>query len=680
MPRKIKRSLNPEEVRSFVDRYVSSLKDKELPEVDEVLERFGHELKKYDKKTAKTIGKELFIRAVNEGDNATYSLLLAFVQHRSSDRKNLVPLIIQHAKDLAHHSSIEDNWYAHELVKYVLKHFPEIRPYLIPHIAYHAFVEDSWRAYDLLWYSLEHLPSIRPHVLKHATYHAFVEGNEAALGLLSRSLEDFPSTHPYLTSLVIQHAQNITHNTFIKGNQSILGFLKDSLQHLPSTRPHLLKHIAQLAFVEDNKAARDFFWNYLEELPDAHQYIRDPLLQHLDKIVHLAFIKGDQSALEFLESSSEYLPGIHPHLARLLSSLEPKEMMSLFSIKKYISLLYRLKNHIEDSNELIGRAMEEVYRRKFGSEPPEPGHPKDLPQEIEHPAFRNTRELRGERYLEVPEELLTELKSLGMSVRNIYDLHNVLDLIKNHRDLLIGNLTKDLPEENKRERLKEINNKLDELEKKVREIVNRLGTRQVILDFRLRAVPKEPLEWVGARIKASNDCTVPSSPYRGFEEHTVPTFFSKYATTYKILATHIGPRKTRSGEVKDIRVRKNRHVGNVYVTVHHTTDGKKILYLHGVQLGNVYRGVENVGIAAGLLKGVIDTAKESGFDEVWIQTHDLSNFDSLHRALIDEFKKLGAESVTKEELEKLHYHDLPKYYASPHRIGGGKLLKLRLKE
>ncbi len=679
MPKKTKRSLNPEEVRSFVDRYVSSLKDKELPEADKVLERFGHELKKYDKKTVKSIENELFIRAVNKGDNATYSLLLAFIQHRFSDHKNLIPLIIQHAKDLAYHASIEDNWRAHELVKYVLKHFPEVRPYLIPHIAYHAFVEDSWRAYDLLWYSLEHLPSARPHILKHTAYHAFVEGNEAALGLLLRSLEDFPSTHPHLTSLVIQHAQNITHNAFIKGDQPILEFLKGSLQHLPSTRPHLLKHIAHLAFVEDNKAARDFFWHYLEELPDAYKYIREPLLQHLDKIVHLAFIKGGQSALEFLENSSEHLPGIHPYLARSLSSLEPKEMITVLPIKKYISLLHRLKNHIEDPGELIGRAMEEIYRRKFGSEPPEPEHPKDLPQEIEHPAFRNTRKLRGERSIEVPEELLNELKSLGISVKNIYDLHNVLDLIRNHRDLLIENLTKDLPEEKKKERSEELNNKFNELEKKVREIVNRLGTRQVILDFRLRAVPKEPLEWVRARIKASNDCTVPNSPTSGFEEHTVPTFFSKYAATYKILATHTGPRKTRSGEVKDIRVRKNRHVGNVYVTIHRTTDGKEILYLHGIQLGNVYRGVENVGIAAGLLKGVIDTARESGFDEVWIQTRDLSNFDSLHRALIDEFKKLGAESVTKEELEKLHYHDLPKYYASPHHIGSGKLLKLRLK-
>ncbi len=136
------------------------------------------------------------------------------------------------------------------------------------------------------------------------------------------------------------------------------------------------------------------------------------------------------------------------------------------------------------------------------------------------------------------DKLLRELKELGFSIKAVYDVHNIIDTLKNHRRELIDRLTANLPDEEKKTKTKELNEKIDRILPQLTMIASWLGTKRVILDFYLKAVPKKkPLEYVGARIRASSDCTVPSSPYAGFERHTVPIFFSSNAGVYAIMAT-----------------------------------------------------------------------------------------------------------------------------------------------
>ncbi len=267
----------------------------------------------------------------------------------------------------------------------------------------------------------------------------------------------------------------------------------------------------------------------------------------------------------------------------------------------------------------------------------------------------------------IPDSILQPLKDLGISITTPHDLHSIRDKFKNHRDDAVKELKEKRPELDESKINKAIDSLLPELESYLRE----LSTKRLITSFYLKRTPKDAYKWLKARIKASDDCTVPKGP--AFLWHTVPTYFASNAANYEIHADHYDARSNGRG----LRLRKNRHVGNVYVSLYRKPDGEKILYIHGVQIANPYRGKENTWIAEPLLKAFNDMAKERGIHEIWIQTRDLSNHIALQNALITAFKKMGAEPVSPEDFLNLDYVELPRdHYASPHLIGPDRLLKM----
>lgn len=185
-------------------------------------------------------------------------------------------------------------------------------------------------------------------------------------------------------------------------------------------------------------------------------------------------------------------------------------------------------------------------------------------------------------------------------------------------------------------------------------------------------LPKDAYEWIAARVRASSDCTVPHSLQAGFIEHTVPYYFAGNAATYKIMAEH---HDTRRGG-KGARVRKNRHVGNVYLSEIRTKDGRKVLYVSGIQIHDLYKHEINSWIGEAVVNALRDMAKEQGYHELWIHADLLSHYVRLLRNAVNAALRHGGKEI-QPRLEELDYIDLPAdHYAAPHK---GRVVAIRLR-
>ncbi len=330
-----------------------------------------------------------------------------------------------------------------------------------------------------------------------------------------------------------------------------------------------------------------------------------------------------------------------------------------------IALAHELAKHYPDKREkieeIVHRIMGEIYKEIWKKDPPEPRNPEKLPQKTRTYVVEHTIPAEEGTVTTLPGDVVKAAKELGISLRSIYEVHNAIDVLTVHRDQILKQM------EQKGVKREEAEKKITRLLEKLKFLAEEIGTRRIILDFYLRPTPKKALEWVDARIRASSDCTVPSfpSPYSAFEGHTVPYFFSSNAFNLEIRATHLDTVKIKKkGKVKiRTRVRKDRHVGNVYAALL-KREGKNVLYISGIQLGKIYRGRENTAIAKPILRAIHEIAEHLGADEVWFNAEDLSNFVALMNRIVEHIKALGAKRLLPSE--DLDYGDLPRsHYASP---------------
>ncbi len=189
----------------------------------------------------------------------------------------------------------------------------------------------------------------------------------------------------------------------------------------------------------------------------------------------------------------------------------------------------------------------------------------------------------------------------------------------------------------------------------------KLARGRAILGFQLKLTPKNAYEWVSARIRASQDCTVPSSMHQGFEEHTVPYYFSRNGANYEIWADHYDVRAKGKGS----RLRRNRHVGNVYAS-ELFYDGQPVLYVSAIQLANPYRTDLNAWVGSALIRGLRNLAEQRGYSSLWLNEDLLSHFSPLADAALREAERMGGRSFV-PPVNRIDYLDLPaRHYAAPH--------------
>ena len=198
-----------------------------------------------------------------------------------------------------------------------------------------------------------------------------------------------------------------------------------------------------------------------------------------------------------------------------------------------------------------------------------------------------------------------------------------------------------------------------------------LAENKAITKFFLRLTPKDPFEWVRVRIRASDDCTVPGAMHPGFQKHAVPYYFSRNGANYEILAEHYDSRSRGKG----VRLRRNRHVGNVYLSeILH--NGERVLYVSGLQLGDIYKTKHNVWVGESIVKGLRDLAKKMGYSAIWLNSDLLSHYPLLTRAAARAALGMGGKVFIPKK-ESLDYLDLPEdHYAAPHT---SRVVSLRVK-
>ncbi len=381
-----------------------------------------------------------------------------------------------------------------------------------------------------------------------------------------------------------------------------------------------------------SRLVKNWFYEFLEKCITGHCYVHPDILESYIFFPH----EDKRSVLRKVLGMLRHTNLNHPYVAELVSSLlkasyakieDLEDTVQEFSAavhpsayKYLISLLYEHAKHYPSKRETVSKMVEElmkkIYSYRFRREPPQPSHHPLLPDVIEHPEFRGGPGERKREKVELPHHLSERLRELGIHNVELHNIHGVIDLLENHRDIVLQHA----------ENREEVERTIEEVLRELRSLARKISTSRVILDFRLERTPKDPLEWVGCRVRASGDCTVPNTAPPGFEEHTVPFFFSE-GETYKIVGTHLDYDNRRGR--RRLRLRGNRHVGNVYLSVLERGDGGKILYLHGIQLGPLYRGKENAHIGRKILRGLIDIARKQGFDELWVQLDDLSNYREL---------------------------------------------------
>ena len=626
--------------------------------------------------------------AFQKGNNNAYK----FLERHYNIYKEIAPYIGPYARNIVRHAFEQANPYAYFILTSLARHHPDLfHKYFSHHIKqyssniiFHTFVDGNKRAYRFLHILAQYHPDLfLRHFSTHIASHAFEYNNEKAYNLLTIIAERHPDLFTKYFPQHIQHyAKNIASHAFEYNNDAAYRFLHILAQYHPDLfhkyfshyiKQHI-KDIATLAIQHADKKAIEF----LNTLAKYHPQFLEPIVPYLQDIALQHGYEGyDGLSLTSADRAYSVLRTLAKHHSSILVPfLKSVPTYKIKRPKRYISLLYYLK-HLNEPlvSSLIHKAMEKIYKDTFKQEPPKPSHPPELPTKIEHEAFMNEVSKHGTG-AQIPEEIKEALRKLGFHTVSILNIYNIIDILKHHREEHLNKLLQNANGNMREQRRRELSETIDRVLPELESITAKIGTKRIITNFHLEAVPKDALKYVEARIKASDDCTVPGSEYPGFEEHTVPTFFSSNAGVYKIVATHLDTARNRK---RRFRIRKNRHVGNVYFAVY-DRDNKKVLYIHGVQLGNIYRGKENVGIAKGLIKGLVDTARKSGIHEIWISTRDLSNYGALAEELKKAFRSLGARPVDPQEIESLHYRDLPKnHYASPHRVRN-HLLKLEIRK
>ena len=437
-------------------------------------------------------------------------------------------------------------------------------------------------------------------------------------------------------------------------HSAIADLLEDEhIQALVKSAYHSANHDAHQLITEILKR---------EEFSNAHNKI-------LSEVVKVIDSKGARVFLTEIIRRPEF-----SHLQEKIIEAFPSAPASRYVVALAHEFAKHHSNRKEELEKIVHGVMRKMYEQKWRKNPPEPRNPEKLPQRTRTYVVEHTIPVKKETAAILPADIVKAAEELGISLRSIYDVYNAIDTLTVHRDQILKRM------EQKGMKRKEAEEKIRELLKKLNSLAKKVGTKRAILDFYLRPTPKKALEWVDARIRASSDCTVPSSPYPGFEEHAVPYFFSSNAFNLEIRATHLDTVKIkRKGKVKTrIRVRKDRHVGNIYAALL-KHKGKNVLYISGIQLGKIYRGKENTAIAKPILAAIHEVAERIGADEVWFNAADLSNFTPLRDRTLEHIKNLGAKLLRSPV--DVEYGDLPRYhYASPSRTTVYTLPAEKLKE